>query len=69
MTAYPRRLRLYGGRNTHAARPVNGGPDLVTACDYLESGPRKNRLPDDAPVTCRTCSRTIARGNTTEETS
>lgn len=53
MPAYPHRLRLHGGRNTHAARPVNGNRDnLVTACGYL-AGPKDERKPDDAPVTCR----------------
>jgi hypothetical protein len=49
---WPHRLRLYGGRNTHAARPVNGAPDnLVTACGYL-AGPKDERKADDAPITC-----------------
>jgi len=63
--AYPRRLRLHGGRNTHAARPVNGGPDLITACDYRESGPQKNTLPDGADVTCRACARRLTAAATT----
>ncbi|MCG6499432.1 hypothetical protein [Kitasatospora sp. A2-31] len=61
---YPHRLRLHGGRNTHAARPVNGNPDkLVTACGYL-AGPKDHRHPDDAPITCRATACQIA----TEET-
>lgn len=63
--AYPRRLRLYGGRNVHAARSVNGGPDLITACDYVETGPRKNTRPDGADVTCRACARRLTAAATT----
>lgn len=70
MTTYPNRLRLHGGRNTHAAKTVAdpiGQTVLITACGYT-NGPSDDLRPDDAPVTCRTCTRAIARGNTTEET-
>ncbi|MFJ9448202.1 hypothetical protein ACIRRH_41260 [Kitasatospora sp. NPDC101235] len=53
MSAYPHRLRLHGGRNSHSAKQFAANqPDLVTACGYLAS-PRDKRLPDDAPITCR----------------
>ena len=63
MTAaeYPHRLRLHGGRNTHAARPVNGGPSVVTACDYLCEPSSNHMLPDNAPVTCPRCKRELTR--------
>lgn len=51
---WPHRLRLHGGRNTHAARPINGDRNnLVTGCGYV-AGPADERKTDDAPVTCRT---------------
>ncbi|MFF1790790.1 hypothetical protein ACFVX9_30535 [Kitasatospora sp. NPDC058243] len=57
MSTYPHRLRLHGGRNTHAAKIASGLPDnLVTACGYIE-GPRDERKDDDAPITCRNCTR------------
>jgi hypothetical protein len=59
VTDYPHRLRLHGGRNNHAARPVNGDPDnLVTACGYL-AGPGDHRLDDDRPANCQACARRI----------
>ncbi|GAA2838240.1 hypothetical protein RMN57_13035 [Kitasatospora sp. CM 4170] len=62
--SYPRRLRLHGGRNTHAARTVNGNPNqLVTACNYL-AGPKDERKPDDAPITCRATGCQIAAEET-----
>lgn len=64
MIAYPHRLRLHGGRNTHAAKPVNGNRDnLVTACDYL-AGQKDERKPDDAPITCRATGCQIAAEET-----
>jgi hypothetical protein len=60
VTAYPHRLRLYGGRNAHAARTVNGGPDLVTPCGYL-AGPKDVRLDDATLITCRACNQQIKR--------
>lgn len=52
---YPLRLRLYGGRNVHAAREVLNDPrSVTTACGYI-SGPADERKPDDTPVTCTTC--------------
>lgn len=60
-TTYPHRLRLHGGRNTHAARPINGDPtNLVTACNYM-AGPRDEVKPDDAVINCSGCVRAIGR--------
>lgn len=59
-TTHPHRLRLHGGRNTHASRPINGGPDLITACGYM-AGPRDERKPDDAVINCRNCIREMNR--------
>ena len=59
--AYPHRIRLHGGRNTHAARIANGAPDnLVTPCGYM-AGPKDERKPDDAEVTCKPCIREMNR--------
>ncbi|MFF0409138.1 hypothetical protein ACFYUY_01715 [Kitasatospora sp. NPDC004745] len=66
MSAYPHRLRLRGGRNTHAARPVRLPDDttaLLTPCGYM-NGPRDELKTDGTVITCRACVRTI----TTEET-
>ncbi|MFF8784762.1 hypothetical protein [Streptomyces sp. NPDC015125] len=60
MSDFPHRIRLHGGRNTHAARPVNGGPDLVTACDYMAVS-KDQRLDDSAPVNCRACGQRIKK--------
>lgn len=58
---YPLRLRLYGGRNVHAARAVLDSPkDVTTACGYI-SGPADERKPDDTPITCTTCKRRTDR--------
>jgi hypothetical protein len=62
MADYPHRLRLHGGRNTHATRIVNGDEEdrLVTACGYT-AGPKDETKPDDAVVTCRTCAKELTR--------
>lgn len=59
---WPHRLRLHGGRNTHAARPINGDRNnLVTACGY-HAGPRDDRtIPDTAVINCRNCAREVTR--------
>lgn len=59
---WPHRLRLHGGRNTHAARTINGGEDdrLVTACDYWADG-KNDHKPDDAVITCPRCIREMNR--------
>ncbi|MEU8316685.1 MULTISPECIES: hypothetical protein [Actinomycetes] len=54
---YPLRVRLHGGRNTHAARPAGDG-DQITACDYfLPAGTLSHQMPPTAVITCRTCHR------------
>jgi hypothetical protein len=63
MPDYPHRLRLHGGRNTHAARPIPnafGETALLTACGYT-NGPRDELKQDDAPVTCRNCAQKVTR--------
>lgn len=54
MTAWTDRVRLHGGRNTHASRPTAGMPDGITACGY-PAGPGDHRQPENTPVTCRRC--------------
>ena len=57
---HPLRVRLYGGRNTHAAHDLNSGGHL-TACDYtLNEGAANHWMPATATVTCRSCARAIA---------
>ncbi|MCG6493400.1 hypothetical protein [Kitasatospora sp. A2-31] len=66
MTAYQHRLRLHGGRNTHAARAVASRFEptyLVTPCGHT-SGRRDELKPDDTPITCPTCTRRIAAEET-----
>lgn len=59
--SHPHRVRLHGGRNTHAARDLNTG-DRATACDYFLPGEAKNHnLDRREPVTCPTCKRILAR--------
>lgn len=68
--AFPHRLRLHGGRNTHAARPIRtafGETALTTACGYI-NGPRDELKPDEALVTCRTCTTEMTRVTSTAET-
>ncbi|MER5350631.1 hypothetical protein ABT093_09900 [Kitasatospora sp. NPDC002551] len=79
MSAYPHRLRLYRSRTVHAAEAIrldDGQTVLATACGEPE-GPRDDRKPDNATVTCRTdaCQlavlpplQTDAHRPTTEET-
>lgn len=54
MTQPTTRVRLYGGRNTHAAHPGRMGH--VTPCNY-PVGRNDHWLPDDEPITCPTCKR------------
>jgi hypothetical protein len=57
----PARVRLHGGRNTHAARPVNGGPDQTTLCGYFLPDEARNHWGDPSdPVTCPACKRLLA---------
>lgn len=60
--AYPYRVRLWGGRNVHAVRDVNGGPDRVTACDYyLPDGTQNHGVTPIAAIECQQCLRQIRR--------
>lgn len=53
--AWPLRVRLHGGRNTHAARITKAG-DRVTPCGYVIAKDGTNHwLADDAGMTCRNC--------------
>ncbi|MDF2708156.1 MAG: hypothetical protein K0R62_3808 [Nonomuraea muscovyensis] len=62
--SHPHRVRLHGGRNTHAARDLNGG-DHITACDYFLPTEARNHWLDPAePVTCPACKRALAREDT-----
>lgn len=56
MSDFPLRLRLHGGRNTHAAHVVNGGEDdsVFTACGHI-AVERDKQLDGSEPVTCRPC--------------
>ncbi|MFF9632900.1 hypothetical protein [Streptomyces fradiae] len=59
---FPHRVRLHGGRNTHAARDILDGPDRITGCDYyLDAAATNHELPADEPVTCPACKRRLAR--------
>ncbi|MEU9436565.1 hypothetical protein [Streptomyces sp. NPDC048252] len=59
---YPYRIRLWGGRNVHAVRNVNGGPDRVTACGYyLPADSNNHGVTPIADVECQQCLRQIRR--------
>ncbi|MGX1220381.1 hypothetical protein [Streptomyces ambofaciens] len=63
-SGYPYRVRLHGGRNVHAARDVNGGPDRTTACGYyLPAESRDHGVTPIADVECQACLREMRRGN------
>ncbi|MET7688027.1 hypothetical protein ABZT06_08600 [Streptomyces sp. NPDC005483] len=58
MTAepYPYRVRLWGGRNVHASRDVNGGPNRVTACGYyLPANSNNHGVTPIADIECSRC--------------
>ncbi|MTE20319.1 hypothetical protein F0L17_14620 [Streptomyces sp. TRM43335] len=57
---YPHRIRLHGGRNTHAAEQLAVSGDLLTACNY-DAGAVYHRMPPTAVVTCRACRRVLDR--------
>jgi hypothetical protein len=58
----PHRIRLYGGRNVHGARPLNDDLSrLVTTCSQYLVGTADSRLADDTDVTCRFCLREMNR--------
>ena len=60
MADYPHRVRLPGGRNAHAARDVNGGPDRATACGYFLPEESANHWLDaDVRIGCRACQRAV----------
>ncbi|MFE7510138.1 hypothetical protein ACFU8I_02755 [Streptomyces sp. NPDC057540] len=59
MTQPTTRVRLYGGRHTHAARPGRG-TTYRTPCGHLTTR-NDHWLPDTEPVTCPACNRTLAR--------
>ncbi|GAA3384406.1 hypothetical protein [Streptomyces racemochromogenes] len=64
MTDYPLRVRLHGGRNTHAARKraETHPDDRITACGvFLAAYSTNNWLADDKPITCRACTRQTDR--------
>ncbi|MEE2040087.1 hypothetical protein Q8791_22990 [Nocardiopsis sp. CT-R113] len=63
---YPNRIRVYGGRNPHAAREEPPGRGRYrqwthrTACDRVSDAGMGRRmsdhlLPDTTPVACRAC--------------
>lgn len=52
---HPLRVRVYGGRATHAARELDGGGHL-TVCDYyLSDGSVNHWMPPTNTVTCGRC--------------
>lgn len=52
--SHPQRVRLYGGRLTHAAREVRAAVDL--ACDTsIDLMAANHWMPDTATITCRGC--------------
>ncbi|MFE7462323.1 hypothetical protein ACWFMI_24955 [Nocardiopsis terrae] len=66
---FPHRIRVYGGRNPHAARtepPGRGYRQWThrTACDRVSDAGTTSRmadhlLPDDTPVGCTACARAL----------
>ncbi len=67
---YPARIRVYGGRNTHAARTELARPGSArewthrTACDRVSDAGSASRLRDhlldpDTPVTCKACTNAL----------
>ncbi|MGW7597187.1 hypothetical protein [Streptomyces antimycoticus] len=63
-TEYPMRVRLYGGRSTHAAceLPISRSPE--TACDYsIDVTAANHWMPDTAAVTCRRCAKAMKKEN------
>lgn len=59
MTQPTTRVRLYGGRHTHAAQPGRG-KTYRTGCNKLTTR-NDHWLPDAEPVTCPACKRALAR--------
>ncbi|MEU6168057.1 hypothetical protein [Streptomyces tanashiensis] len=55
------RVRLYGGRTTHAVKPASDGSGYITNCAiYISAGSTNHWMPDTAVVTCRRCPRKTA---------
>lgn len=58
------RVRLHGGRNTHAARTVAGDEAeyRITPCgQWLDPDAINHWLPADSPITCPACTRKVSR--------
>lgn len=59
---YPLRVRLYGGRSTHAARQLTISGGRETACEYYIDAEAANHwMPNTATVTCRRCVKALDR--------
>jgi hypothetical protein len=61
VSRYTHRVRVRGGRNTHAARTYQDRDyDLITACDYVaNTNAGDHALPADASVNCPRCVRRL----------
>lgn len=58
MTTHPKRVRLYGGRNTHAARETRATIEL--ACDApIDLMAANHWMPPTATITCRGCNNAL----------
>lgn len=52
------RVRLHGGRATHAVKPSMTGPGYITDCAiYISADAVNHWMPDTAVVTCHRCPR------------
>lgn len=62
---WPLRVRLFGGRNIHAARQLATSDSRETACEYYLPAVRfgNHWQSDETPVTCRTCNAAIRKAN------
>lgn len=61
-TKYPLRVRVYGGRSTHAARELSISGNRETACEYSIDAKLANHwMPNTNHVTCRRCQRVLAK--------
>jgi hypothetical protein len=63
---YPLRVRLYRGRDFHAARAIPNGDAEFTACGQTVCH-RDERLDGTTPITCRTCYRETKADRATEK--
>lgn len=57
---WPHRIRVYGGRATHAAGMAAGFADPVTACGRT-TGNGDEHQDENTPVTCQACIREMNR--------